>query len=224
MTHPPAAMTTAWIAGASGLVGSKLLPLLLDDPAVSAVVSLGRRPVEVTHPKLTQRTVDFAAPDVAGLPPPDVALCALGTTIARAGSAEAFRAVDHGAVMAFARAAFAAGAKAFVVVTAHGADAGSMVLYNRVKAEVEADLGRVGFASLAIARPSLLLGDRAESRPGERVAIVASRLLGGLLRPFEARPIEADVVARALVVLTHAPPAGTAVYPSSRLQTLGGGA
>lgn len=216
-------MNTAWIAGASGLVGSLLLPLLLEDPAFGAVVSLGRRPVALAHPKLAQRTVDFAAPDVAGLPPPDVAFCALGTTIAKAGTAEAFRAVDHGAVMAFARAAFAAGARRFEVVTAHGADAKSMVLYNRVKAEVEADLRAVGFTSLAIARPSLLLGDRAESRPGERAAVVASRLLGGLLRPFEARPIEAAVVARALVAIAHDPPEGAAVYSSSRLQKLGGG-
>jgi len=216
-------MTTAWIAGASGLVGSSLLTQLLDDPRFTAVVSLGRRPLPVTHPRLTQRTVNFAALDVSGLPAPDVAFCTLGTTIARAGTAEAFRAVDHGAVMAFAKAAFDAGARRFEVVTAHGADARSMVLYNRVKAEVEADLRTVGFDSLAIARPSLLLGDRTESRPGERVAVVASRLLGGLLRPFEARPIEAEVVARALVAIAHDPPSGAEVYPSGRLQTLGGG-
>jgi uncharacterized protein YbjT (DUF2867 family) len=216
-------MTTAWIAGASGLVGSKLLPLLLADPAVTAVASLGRRPVEFAHPKLAQRTVDFAAPDVAGLPAPDVALCALGTTINKAGSAEAFRAVDHGAVMAFAKAAKSAGARRFVVVTALGADAKSMVLYNRVKGEVEADLRALGFDSLAIARPSLLLGDRAESRPGERVAVVVSRVLGGLLRPFESRPIEAEVVAKALLAITRDPPKGAVVFPSSRLQTLGGG-
>lgn len=216
-------MKTAWIAGASGLVGSRLLPLLLADSGLGAVVSLGRRPVEASHAKLTQRTVDFAALDTAGLPAPDVAFCALGTTIGKAGSAEAFRAVDHGAVLAFARSALAAGARHFAVVTAHGADAKSMVLYNRVKAEAEAGLRSLGFPSLSIARPSLLLGDRAESRPGERVAIVASRLLGGLLRPFEARPIEAGVVARALVAIAHDPPAGAAVYSSGRLQTLGGG-
>lgn len=215
-------MTTAWIAGASGLVGSKLLSLLLDDPLFTAVVSLGRHPVAQAHPKLTQRTVNFSSLDVSGLPAPEVAFCTLGTTIAKAGTAEAFRAVDHGAVMAFARAAFGAGARRFEVVTAHGADARSLVLYNRVKAEVESDLQLVGFTSLAIARPSLLLGDRAESRPGERVAVVASRLLGGLLRPFGARPIEADAVARALVAIAHDPPSGAVVYPSSQLQTLGG--
>lgn len=216
-------MTTAWIAGASGLVGSSLLTQLLDDPRFTAVVSLGRRALPVEHPRLTQRTVDFASLDVSGLPAPDVAFCTLGTTIAKAGSAEAFRAVDHHAVMAFAKAAFDAGARRFEVVTAHGVDARSMVLYNRVKAEVEADLRTVGFTSLAIARPSLLLGDRAESRPGERVAVVASRLLGGLLKPFEAGPIEAAVVARALVAIAHDPPSGAAVYSSGRLQTLGGG-
>lgn len=216
-------MTTAWIVGASGLVGSKLLSLLLADSRFAAVVSLGRRKSDDGHAKLTQRVVDFASLDVAGLPAPDVAFCALGTTIGKAGSEAAFRAVDHVAVLAFAKAAYAAGARRFEVVTSLGADAKSMMLYNRVKGEIEADLRRVGYTSLAIARPSLLLGDRAESRPGERVAVVASRLLGGLLRPFESRPIEAEVVARALVAIAHDPPDGAVVYPSSRLQSLGGG-
>lgn len=216
-------MTTAWIAGATGLVGSKLLSLLLEDPKVTTVVSLGRRPSGVTHAKLVERSVDFANVDAAGLPAPTVALCCLGTTIAKAGSKEAFRAVDHDAVVAFAKAAQSAGAGRFVLVSSEGANAGSMIFYNRVKGEVEAALRALGFSSLAITHPSLLMGDRAESRPGERFAVAASRLLGPLLKPFDARPIEADVVARALVAIAHDPPKGAEVYPSGRLQKLGGG-
>lgn len=216
-------MKTAWIAGASGLVGSSLLPRLLDDPEFGAVVSLGRRSVALTHAKLTQRNVDFAAVDASGLAAPDVAFCALGTTIDKAGSQQAFRAVDHDAVLSFAKAALAAGAKHFVVVTSLGADAKSAVFYNRVKGETENDLQALGFASLAIAQPSLLLGDRTESRPAERAMIVASRALRGLLKPIGSRPIEADVVARALVAIAHDPPNGTVVYPSKQLQLLGGG-
>jgi len=214
-------MKTAWVAGASGLVGSKLLTRLLDDSRTEVVVSLGRRPLEVSSPKLVQRRVDFAALDVTGLPTPDVAFCTLGTTIGKAGSQQAFRAVDHDAVLAFARAARAAGAPTFLIVTALGADPTSSVFYNRVKGETEADLRTLAFPSLAILQPSLLLGDRTESRPAERAAIVASRLLAPLLKPFASRPIEADTVARALVVLAHAPKPGTTVYPSGELQTLG---
>lgn len=213
----------AWVAGATGLIGSKLLPMLLEDEGVSAVVSLGRRPSGVSHPRLVERAVDFASLDAAGLPAPTVAFCALGTTIKKAGSQEAFRAVDHDAVLAFAKAARAAGAKRFEVVTSLGADAGSMVFYNRVKGEVEQGLRALGFDSLAIAQPSLLLGERAESRFGEQIAVAASRWLKPLLRPLASRPIEGEVVARALVAIAHDPPKGAEVYHSGRLQTLGGG-
>jgi len=216
-------MKSAWLAGASGLVGSELLGQLLEDGEFGKVVSLGRRPLAFDNPKLAQRVVDFAALDVHGLAAPEVAFCALGTTIAKAGSQQAFRAVDHDAVLAFATAALAAGARCFVLVSSLGASARSRIFYSRVKGETEADLRALGFASLVIAQPSLLLGDRVESRPGERALVAASRLLGGALGLFAARPIEAKVVARALLAIAHDPPSGVQVYPSGQLQRLGGG-
>jgi len=90
-----------------------------------------------------------------------------------------------------------------------------------VKVEAEQALQTLGFESLVILRPSLLLGDRAESRPGERVAIVASRVLGPLLRPFGSRPIEARTVARAMAALAHDAPKGVRVALSGELQQLG---
>jgi uncharacterized protein YbjT (DUF2867 family) len=214
-------MKTAWLAGASGLVGSELLSALLLDSGLTVLVSFGRRTLEAAHPKLEQRLVDFAAFDAQGAPPPDVAFCALGTTIGKAGSKEAFRAVDHDAVLAFAEAARAAGAGTFIVVTALGADQNSRIFYNRVKGETERDLHALGFRSLAILRPSLLLGNRRESRPSERAAIVASRWLAPVLKPFAARPIEATRVAHAALAIAHEPPTGVREYPSGELQRLG---
>lgn len=212
---------TAWVAGASGLVGGHALDALLDDARWGAVVSFGRRTIDREHPKLTQRAVDFAAIEASGAPRPDAALCCLGTTIKKAGSEAAFRAVDHDAVLAFARAAKAAGCEVFAVVTAHGADAGSMLFYNRVKGEVERDLRGVGFASLAILHPSLLLGDRAESRPAERAMISLSRLAAPLLKPFAARPVEARAVGRALARVAADPPSGVRVVPNDEIIRLG---
>jgi uncharacterized protein YbjT (DUF2867 family) len=214
-------MKIAWIAGASGLVGSRLLGLVLEDTQFAMVASLGRRQVEITHPKLVQRVVDFAALDVDGLAAPDVAFCTLGTTIGKAGSERAFHAIDHDAVLAFAQAALAAGARCFALVSSLGADPRSRIFYNRVKGETEADLRELGFESLVIAQPSLLLGDRVESRPAERAMIVASRLLAGVLRPFASRPIEAQAVARALLAITRDPKPGVRVYSSGELQSLG---
>lgn len=212
---------TAVVAGASGLVGGLLLDALLEEPLYREVLSLGRRPLPKQHPKLVQRTVDFARLGDEALPSVDDAFCCLGTTIKKAGSQEAFRAVDHDAVLAFARATKQAGARRFLVVTALGADPGSRVFYNRVKGEVQEHLKGVGFESLVILQPSLLLGDRSESRPGEHAAIVASRVLAPLLRPFASRPIEARTVARAMLALAREAPKGVKVAPSGELQQLG---
>jgi uncharacterized protein YbjT (DUF2867 family) len=212
---------TALVAGASGLVGGLLLDGLLESPLYREVCSLGRRPLPKQHAKLTQRIVDFAQLEAEALPATDDAFCCLGTTIKKAGSQEAFRAVDHDAVLTFARAARKAGARRFLLVSALGADPRSRIFYNRVKGEAEEGLKSVGFESLVLLRPSLLLGDRAESRPGERAAIVATKVLGPLLRPFSGRPIEAKTVARAMLTLAKTSAAGTRVAPSGELHELG---
>ena len=203
------------------MVGGHALDALLAEARVDRVVSFGRRELERTHAKLEQRRVDFASFDAGDAPSPDVAVCTLGTTIKKAGSQEAFRAVDHDAVLAFARAAKQAGASRFVVVTALGADARSSVFYNRVKGEVERDLEGLGFDALAILQPSLLLGDRQERRFGEHLAIVASRALAPILRPFGARPIEAELVGRAAARLALDAAPGVVRHPSGELHALG---
>ena len=144
--------------------------------------------------------VDFAA--LPALPPAAVALCALGTTIRDAGSQAAFRAVDHDAVVAFARAAKAAGVRRFGMVSALGAEPRSSNFYSRVKGEAEAAVATLGFDAVVIARPSLLLGDRSAlgqpPRPGERWA---QRIFGpgAAWIPALWRPIDAGAVARTLI-------------------------
>ncbi len=211
---------TALLAGASGLVGGHLLDLLLEGTDPPAVISLGRRALPRTHPGLTQLTVDFARLGEAPLPPADLAFCCLGTTIKRAGSQDAFRAVDHDAVVAFGTAAKSAGVRHFLVVTALGADARSAVFYNRVKGEVENSLRALGFDALTIAQPSLLLGDREESRPAEHAAVVVSRALAPLLGWLPSRPIEARTVALALQRLAAAPTRGVRVAKNDELHAL----
>ncbi|MEK7857517.1 MAG: oxidoreductase [Elusimicrobiota bacterium] len=191
----------ALITGASGLVGGHALGLLLADPGCSQVASLGRRTLELKDPKLRQAVVDFDKLELAGPFDCDEAFCCLGTTIRKAGSQEAFRKIDFEATLAFARLAKRSGATRFYLVSSTGADARSRVFYSRVKGEIEAALHAVGFDTLVILRPSLLLGERSESRPLERFASAIlprlSFLFQGPLRSY--RPIKAEVVARAMV-------------------------
>jgi uncharacterized protein YbjT (DUF2867 family) len=219
-------MATALIAGASGLVGRELLALLLAAPEYDRVIALGRRPLGLAHPKLTELIVNFAALEQTGADlRGDDAFCCLGTTIKVAGSREAFRAVDQAAVLAFAWAAQRAGAKRFFVISAHGADAQSRVFYSRVKGEAEEALQVLGFATLAVFRPSLLLGRRARPRLGERVAAamlwLVEPLLLGRLRQYRA--IEAGVVARAMLRCSFGRAGqGVLIFPSDEIQDLGG--
>lgn len=189
---------TALIAGASGLVGGHLLDLLLADGRWEQVVSVGRRELPRTHPALRQVVADFA--DLPSLPAADEAFCCLGTTIRKAGSQAAFRAVDHDAVVAFAAASRTAGASGFFHVSALGADPGSRIFYNRVKGEVERDVAAVGFPRCTALRPSMLDGERSESRPAERIGLVAMRAAGPLLGRY--RPTPAVDVAAAMVALS----------------------
>ncbi len=189
------------IAGASGLVGREILQGLLADASVVAVHSLGRRELDLKHPKLTQHRVDFSKA-LPALPSVGEAFVALGTTIKVAGSQEAFRAVDYDAVIAVAKAAKAAGATRLGVVSAMGASRRSSIFYNRVKGETEDALSAMGFETLVIARPSFLAGDREALgqplRSGEKLAMNISRVLAPLI-PDNYKSIRAADVAGALL-------------------------
>lgn len=218
-------MPTALIAGATGLVGGWLLRQLLAASEYDRVVAVGRRPVDLTHPKLVQVTADFTALEqVTADLRCDDAFCCLGTTIKQAGSQAAFRAVDHAAVLAFAWTARRNGARRFFLVSSLGANARSRVFYNRIKGETEEALAVLGFPTLAIFRPSLLLGRREKLRLGERISEavmwLAEPLLLGSLRKYRA--IRAEVVARAMVRCSFGRDGqGILVFPSDEIQDMG---
>ncbi len=209
---------TAIVAGATGLVGRAVLRELLQDPLYARIVALTRRPLGVSHVKLETVQTDFSDLDELNLSGDD-AFCCLGTTLRTAGSADAFRRVDLDHVVNFAGTVRRQGGKRFGVVSSLGADAKSRLLYSRTKGEMERTVAAMGFSALTILRPSLLLGDREELRPGERrlvaLAPFITPLMVGPLRRY--RPIEATVVGRALVRLIRAAPPGTQIVESDKL-------
>ncbi|HXY77093.1 MAG TPA: NAD-dependent epimerase/dehydratase family protein [Steroidobacteraceae bacterium] len=190
------------LAGASGLVGGYALDALLQSSDVSRVIALSRLPLRREHPRLANRIVQFERIEtqLQGTKC-DVALSCLGTTLRAAGSEQAFRAVDVGYVLAFARVARAAGARRFEVVSSVGADAASRNFYLRTKGEMEKGLEALGFESLDILQPSMLLGWRRDIRPLELAAAAVMPLVNPFLMgkylPF--RGIAARTVAAALL-------------------------
>ncbi len=206
---------TAAVVGATGLVGGELLRQLAKRRDYAQIKVLGRSPprqeagnIRFIHSELSElgdRAAELAVDEV---------FCCLGTTIRKAGSEAAFERVDYHMVVDLARAAKKAGAKKFLVVSSAGASAKSPAFYSRVKARMEQAVSDVELETVHILRPSLLLGDRPEFRPGERLAQwlapLYSPLLVGPLKRY--RPITATEVAAAMIVLAARPEVGVHIH------------
>lgn len=201
----------AVIAGATGLIGSFLVDQMKADSDVQTVTALSRREMNGSG-KITWTKVDFEKMSdlEEACEGADHAFCCLGTTMKSAGSKEAFRKVDHDYVIAFAKAAKSKSIENFNVVSAIGSDADSSIFYNKVKGEMERDLKNIGFESLHIFHPSLLLGPREERRLGEKIGTVgmklASPLMMGSLTKY--KPIHVKTVASAMLKLAKSPEKG----------------
>ena len=221
-------MKIAFVAGTSGLIGMQLLHQLLKNNEIEYVLSIGRRKLALKHAKLIQLEGDMSQLEfwdwqnqinsqslggeytrlVDGIESGSAAIlgfCSLGTTIKNAGSKEAFYAVDHDLVLAFANWLKKLGCQKFVSVSAMGADVNSSIFYNQVKGKTEEDLKALGFGQLSIVRPALLLGNRSEFRLGEQVASILMRPLVWLKLLKNYRPIYNYQVAKSMVYLSLNP-------------------
>lgn len=203
------------LAGATGLTGEHLLDRILSEPTVECLYAPSRRPL-AEHPRL-RNPVGQLTDLLAGLEAPvDTAFCCLGTTLKQAGSKEAFRAIDLGLALTFAERARELGARHLLVISSLGADPESSIFYCQVKGELESALRQQGWPQLTLARPSQLIGPRAEARPTERLTAPLSQLL-----PGRYHGIEAATLARALWRLALEEGEGTRVVESDELRRLG---
>ncbi len=213
----------ALLAGASGLTGGYVLDALIEAGDFARVIAVTRRPLPREHARLANRIVQFERLEaqLQGVTC-DVALCCLGTTIARAGSRESFREVDVDYVLAFARAALAARAQRFIVMSSAGADPRSRNFYLRTKGEMEEELEAVGFPSLDILQPGLLLGWRHDTRPLELAAMALMPLANPFLTGKRAayRAISARKVAAAMVGATRSARKGVQRYAGAGIHAL----
>ncbi|RFS13871.1 oxidoreductase [Emticicia sp. C21] len=209
-------MKTALIVGATGLIGKHLTQKILNHPSYSKIKVLARKPLDFQHPKLEQIIINFDNFDKSLVVADDV-FCCLGATMKQAGSKEAFYKVDFTYPLEIAKAAIQNGARQYLIVSALSANEGSMFYYSRVKGEIEKALTDLHFPGLLIFRPSLLLGERKESRAGEGLAAVIMKTFNFLI-PKKNKAIKGETVAIAMLDSAQKGIKGKKVFESDDLQ------
>ncbi len=214
---------TAIVFGATGLIGSHLIQFLLLHPAYAKITVFSRRSLNLEHPKLATQIINFDQPaQWRQLLKGDDLFCCLGTTMAKAGNKEAFYKVDFTYSYQAAQIAKSNGIDQLLLVSSVGAHADSKFYYSKVKGQLEDAVKKLDFWSTHIFQPSVLLGKRNENRFGEKLAArlgkIIDRFTGGLLTKY--RPIEAEVVAKAMVAAAQKLEGGIHIYPSHWLQNL----
>lgn len=207
---------TALLLGATGLVGGHLLQQLLESPHYSSVVAFNRRPLDKQHPKLRQEIIDFDHPDPSKIKGDDL-FCALGTTLAKAGSKEAQYRIDCTYPFEIGKIARQNGARQYLLVSSVGANANTSNFYLKTKGELEEKIRGLEFEHFVAARPSFLLGERKEFRPGEKIGIALANLFAPLI-PRRYRGIQAAKVARALIANANSGGKGSDVLESEAIQ------
>lgn len=217
---------TALVFGASGLVGGFCLHHLLSSPIYKKVISFGRKKLPVQNDKLIQHIIDFERLDeIQNLIQGNDLFYCIGTTIKKAGSQAVFRKIDFEYPKAIAHIALNNGVSQFILVSAADANSKSKVFYNQVKGELEDEIRSLSFWATHILRPSILLGERKELRPLERVGMILGQgidaILGSLLGRYQ--PVKAEDVAKAMIAAAQKLEKGTYKYYSDQLRELSNG-
>lgn len=216
-------MKTALLAGATGLVGKQLMYKLLENKEYEKVIILVRRPYQIKHPKLEQIITNFTDLDkLLFYTIPNEVFCCLGTTMARAGSKEEFYKVDFTYVFNLANFFSEKGSSQFLMISSNGANTQSSFYYPLVKGEIEHAVSALKYNCVHIFRPSILMGNRAEFRFGERMgialALVIQPFMLGNLKKY--RPIHASKVAEAMLNSALENNTGIYVHESDEIQSV----
>ncbi|SHG07391.1 Uncharacterized conserved protein YbjT, contains NAD(P)-binding and DUF2867 domains [Microbulbifer donghaiensis] len=196
----------ALIIGATGLIGRQLTDQLADADHIGEIVTLTRRPAPHPSARVRNEVENFERlPDFAQLFQADLMFSCLGTTRSQAGSLQAQRRVDVDYQLQAAQLAAEAGVAHYLLVSSSGANPNSSSAYLRMKGELEQAVMRLPFARISIFRPSLLLGDRAETRPAEKLGSWLLPLICTLPGLRRYRPIRGEQVAAKMVQVSNTP-------------------
>lgn len=193
-------MKKAIVIGATGMVGTQLVKQLINNVEYSEIVILVRHTTGIINPKLKEQLVNFDFPEtwskyVTG----DVLFSTLGTTIAQAKTKDEQYKVDFTYQFNVAKMAAGNGVSKYVLVSSAGANQNSKAFYPRMKGELEVSVQKLPFNIICILRPSLLVGNRMNTRLGEKIGFLILTGLNktGLFKRY--KPIHAAIVAKAMI-------------------------
>ncbi len=216
---------TATIIGATGLIGSYLLEQLIQDESFNVIRLLVRRPFKNENSKIEVKLIDFTDYESfkLGIEGSDVVFCSVGTTQKKVkGDKEAYRKIDHDIPVKAARFCKETGCNNFLIVSSVGADAKSKNFYLRLKGEVENEIKNIDLKTVSVFRPSILLGNRKESRTGESIGQIAMQTFSFVfinnLRKY--KPIYAREVAAAMIYATKQQKTGISIYEYDEMKQM----
>lgn len=210
---------TAIILGATGLTGSHLLELLLQDSDYERVKVFTRNKLPITHPKIEEHVIDLLKlSDFANEFTADVVFCCIGTTKAKTPNKELYRAIDYGIPVEAAKLANQNSINQFIVISALGANSESKVFYSQLKGKMERDVLAQHIEHTHLLQPSLIVGERKEKRTGEDFSKHLMKLFGFLI-PARYKMIHGKTIAKAMIQLTRKP-SNEEVIPSEKIKSI----
>ena len=213
----------AIITGASGLIGSSLLTILLTEPAYAEITVLVRKKIGITHPKLTEILVDFdKLDDYTGDINGHALFCCIGTTKNKTPDLKDYYKIEHDYPLTLGQLALKNGVKQYHYVSSIGADKNSSAYYTKFKGQTEYDLQQLNLPTLHIYRPSILAGERNDHRPMEKfvngLMFLINPLLIGSLKKY--RSIPAKTVAMAMYKQSINSDEGVFIHASDQIKQI----
>lgn len=197
---------TAIILGASGLTGSVLLEKLLKDERYENIKLFSRSKIDDVPNKVTQFIGDLLElnqfeKDFTG----DEVYCCIGTTLKKTPDKTLYKQIDYGIPVAAAKLSKKNNIATFLVISALGADANSTVFYNKTKGKMEQDVLQQQIKNTFILRPSLIGGNRNETRILEKIGLMVFKIIQplfiGSLKKYKIT--EAEHIATAMIKLAN---------------------
>ena len=206
------------LIGSTGLIGTHFLEEISPDD-FEEVKAITRRKIPNLENKdfIKQSVHDFSNLEKLRQDlKTDVLVCALGTTIIKAGSKDEFMKIDHDLPLEISRIAKEEGCRTMILISSMGSNSKSKIFYSRVKGLLEQSLEKVGFEEFHILRPSLLLGKRTEVRPTENISKIIIDHLSFLI-PWKYKPIHASIIAKTIKSIIMGERSGKHIWEGSKL-------